>query len=204
MAWLMLQMQVYLHRSPEDSESSILHTGKETEFIPNSLLMYKSETTSGDYHHKINFCNYVRWLKIKLIIKITSNLALVVYNAAYRNVQLNPVPNSVSRKTATIDWVSDRSITFSDRMCKLSLFFLIKLRNPRFETFIIDALLAERGHSDLRLPPYHPGLNPTKPMWGSVKEHYARNNVSLRFDNARQFEWNYLRLEHTSIIKDTA
>jgi hypothetical protein len=67
--------------------------------------------------------------QIKLTEKIPQNLMLVVFNTAYRNVQLNPAPTSVSRKTATIDWLSDRDITFSDRMCRPKLYFLIKLRN---------------------------------------------------------------------------
>jgi hypothetical protein len=29
--------------------------------------MFKLGTTSGDYHHEINFDKYERWLKIKLI-----------------------------------------------------------------------------------------------------------------------------------------
>jgi hypothetical protein len=33
----------------------ILHAGGETEFIPNSLLIFKSGTPSGDYHHEIIF-----------------------------------------------------------------------------------------------------------------------------------------------------
>jgi hypothetical protein len=117
-----------------------------------------------------------------------------------------------------IDWLSGRGIPFSDRMCKPELYYLIKLCKPRFKTFKIDALLAEHGHSVLRLPPYHPDLNPIELIWASVKEYVARKNVSFRLDdamklaeekfniiteeewssrcnNARQCEQNYLRLE---------
>jgi hypothetical protein len=41
----------------------ILHAGSVTELIANSLLMFKSVTTSADYHHEINCDNYERWLK---------------------------------------------------------------------------------------------------------------------------------------------
>jgi transposase len=61
-----------------------------------------------------------------------------------------------------IDWLSDRGISFSDRMCKPELYSLNKLRKPRFKRYKIYALLAEHGHSALRLPPYHPDLNPTE------------------------------------------
>jgi transposase len=36
----------------------------------------------------------------------------------------------------------------------------------------------------LRLPPYHPDLNPIELIWASVKEYVARKNVSFRLDAA--------------------
>jgi transposase len=47
-------------------------------------------------------------------------------------------------------------------MWKPELYSVIKVRKPRFKTFKIDALLAEHGHSVLRLPPYHPDFNPNE------------------------------------------
>jgi hypothetical protein len=73
-----------------------------------------------------------------------------------------------------IEWLSGRGIPFSDRMCKPELYSLIKLLKPRFKTFKIDAVRAEHGHSVLRLPPYHPDLNPIELIWASVKEYVAR------------------------------
>jgi transposase len=138
--------------------------------------MFKSGTKSGDYHHEMNFDNCERWLKTKLIPNLPPNSVLLVDNAAYHNVQLNPAPTSSSRKSAMIDWLSDRGILFTDRMCKPELYSLIKLRKLRFKTFKIDALLAEHGHSALRLPPYHPDLNPIELIWASVKEYVARKS----------------------------
>jgi hypothetical protein len=103
-------------------------------------------------------------------------------------------------------------------MCKPELYSLIELRKPRFKSFKIDTLLAEHGHSALRLPPYHPDINPIELIWASVKEYVAIKNVSFRLDdamklaeekfnivtkeewssrcnNARRCEQNYLRLE---------
>jgi transposase len=195
-----------------------VHAGSSNGFIPNALLKFKSGTKSGDYHHEINFDNYERWLKTKLIPNLPPNSVLLVDNAAYHNVQLNPAPTSSSRKSAMIDWLSHRGIPFIDRMCKPELHSLIKFRKLRFKTFKIDALLAEHGHSTLRLPPYHPDRNPIELIWASIKEYVARKNVSFRLDdaiklteenfnivlkeewssrcsNARQCEQNYLRLE---------
>jgi hypothetical protein len=77
-----------------------------------------------------------------------------------------------------VDCLSGRGIPFSDRMCKPELYYLIKLRKPRFKTLKIDALLAEHGHSALRLPPYHPDLNPIELIWASIKE-YAPEIMSV-------------------------
>jgi transposase len=124
--------------------------------------MLKSGTKSGYYHHEMNFDNYERWLKVKLIPHLPPNSVLLVDNAAYHNVQLNPAPTYSSRKSAMIDWLSGRGIPFSDRMCKPLLYFLIKLRKPRFKTLKIDELHVEHGHSIFCLPPYHPDPNPTE------------------------------------------
>jgi transposase len=105
--------------------------------------------------------------------------------AAYHYVQLNPAPTSSSRKSAMIDWLTDRGIPFSDRICKPELYSLIKLRKPRFKAFKINAVLAEHGHSALHLPPHHPDLNPTELIWASIKEYVARKNVSLRLGKVK-------------------
>jgi ketopantoate reductase len=82
----------------------IVHAGSENGFIPNALLMCKSGTNCGDSHHEMNFENYERWLKTKLIPNLPLNSVLVVYNVAYHNLQPNPAPTSSFRKSAMIDW----------------------------------------------------------------------------------------------------
>jgi hypothetical protein len=100
--------------------------------------MFKSGTKSGDYHHEINFDNYEIWLKTNLIPNLPPNSVLFVDNAACHNVELNPAPTFSSRKSAMIDWLSGRD------MCKPELYSFIKLREPRFKTFKIYALLGKK------------------------------------------------------------
>lgn len=35
-----------------------------------------------------------------------------------------------------------------------------------------------KGHNILRLPPYHPDLNPIELVWADIKEYMARRQVS--------------------------
>jgi transposase len=46
-----------------------------------------------------------------------------------------------------------------------------------------DVLLADHGHSVLRLPPYYPDVSPIELKRASVKQYVARKNVSLRVDD---------------------
>lgn len=44
----------------------------------------------------------------------------------------------------------------------------------------LDALLEEEGHVVLRLPPYHPQLNPIELIWATVKNWVAAHNTTFR------------------------
>lgn len=83
-----------------------------------------------------------------------------------------------------MDWLSDRGFPFSGKMREPELYNLIKLYKPRFKTFKIDVLLAERGHSVLLLLTYHPDLNQTELIWRLVKDYVAREKFSFSPDYA--------------------
>lgn len=68
-------------------------------------------------------------------------------------------------------------------MLKPELYELIKRYKPTYKTYKIDAVLAEHGHSVLRLPPYHPDLNPIEMVWATVKEHIKKKNVHFSVDS---------------------
>jgi hypothetical protein len=78
----------------------------------------------------MNFGNYERWLKTKLIQNFLPNLALIVDNTAHHKVQHNPALTSSSGKNDMIDWVSYHGIPFIDQMCKAELYFLTKMHKP--------------------------------------------------------------------------
>jgi len=55
----------------------------------------------------------------------------------------------------------------------------MKMHKPQYETFAIDCLVAEHGHTVVRLPPYHPDLNLIEKMWVIVKTRIAAKNVTF-------------------------
>jgi transposase len=50
----------------------------------------------------------------------------------------------------------------------------------------IDGLLAELGHTMIRLPPYHPDLNPIEKILGIVKNKVAAKNVTFKLRDVQQ------------------
>ena len=118
----------------------------------------------------MNHANYMKWLQEKLIPNLESKSVIVVDNASYHNVQLNRHPTSNARKGEMLSWLDERGIWYSSDITKAELYDLIKMHKPQYETFAIDRLLADHGHTVLRLPPYHPDLNPIEKMWGYREE----------------------------------
>lgn len=57
---------------------------------------------------------------------------------------------------------------------------LEKLREVRDQhlEYSIDDLFEHRGHVFVRLPPYHPDLNPIEEVWGVIKRKIAKANVN--------------------------
>ena len=47
-------------------------------------------------------------------------------------------------------------------------------------------MLADHGHTVIRLPPYHPDLNPIEQIWGIVKTRIAAKNVTFKLRDVQQ------------------
>ena len=52
----------------------MVHAGSNQGFIPNALLVFKSNQTTGDYHHDMNNMNFEKWLVDKLIPNLPPNI----------------------------------------------------------------------------------------------------------------------------------
>ena len=56
-------------------------------------------------------------------------------------------------------WLTTHNIPFDKKLLRLELLALAKANKPEPQ-YIIDDIAKEKGHIILRLPPYHPDLNP--------------------------------------------
>jgi transposase len=56
---------------------------------------------------------------------------------------------------------------------------MIKTYKPKYKTFTVDELIAANGHTVLRLPPYHPGLNPIELIWADIIQHLGQITLNI-------------------------
>jgi transposase len=133
----------------------------------------------------MNHTNYKKWLQGKLIPNLKPS-SVVVDSASFHNVQVNRHPTSNARKAEMLSWLDKHGIRYSSDMTKVELYDLIKMHKPQPQTFAIDGLLAEHGHTAIRLPPYRPDLNPTEKNWDIVKNRVAEKNVTFKLRDVQQ------------------
>jgi hypothetical protein len=126
----------------------------------------------------MNHENYKKSLQEKLIHHLEFKSVTVVDNASYHNVQLNRHPTSNARKDEVLFWLDKHCIRYSSNVTKAELYDLIKMHKPQYKTAAIDCMLAEHGHTVIRLPPYHLDLNPIKNL-GDCEDQNSCKNVTF-------------------------
>lgn len=143
-------------------------------------------TKSGDYHNDMNHDNFMQWVKSKLLPNLPLNSVLIVDNASYHNVALNKDPTSATRKQDMITWLVQRNIQHDAKQTKPELYNIIKQNKSKKLQYVLDTEMAKHGHRVLRLPPYHPELNPIELIWAQVKNWVATKNLSYKLNDVIQ------------------
>lgn len=150
-----------------------------------ALLTYKSTDTTGDYHKEMNSENYEKWLRNQLIPNLPTNSVLVVDNAPYHNKYIEKLPNSNTRKQDMIDWLKNHNIPVNPNQNKPAIYDIILQNKQEHIQYSIDKIMAEYGHSVLRLPPYHPDFNPIENIWAQIKQYVAQRNVDMNMTSIK-------------------
>lgn len=160
----------------------------------------------------MNHNNFMAWVQKQLLPNLPEKSVLVIDNAAYHNV---PVKKNVtsSKKEEMLNWLIEKGLPANPKLTKPELYEIIKENKFRFPPqYKLDQLLESHGHRVLRLPPYHPELNPIEKIWALVKTWVAAHNITFKladtealtrqkFENITEQEW-YNICQHIKKYED--
>lgn len=155
----------------------ITHAGTSSGFVPNCLLAFKSVKTT-EYHEEMNFEKFKEWFTV-LLNNLNEPHMIFMDNAPYHSVQMNKAPTASNRKCEIIAWLQVNGVQSADSMLKKELLGLVKIHKPRNPTYVLDEMPKEKGHTVIRLPPYHCQYNAID--WAQVKGIFLRILVRCFF-----------------------
>jgi len=101
---------------------------------------------------------------------------VVLDNATCHCHQSNSAPNSNSFKKDMINWLTENNKNFNSTMLKPQLYNIIRKHKTVMIKYSLDGILSKEGLDIIRLPPYHPDLNPIKMIWSQIKQYIAKQN----------------------------
>ncbi|GBP05370.1 hypothetical protein EVAR_96658_1 [Eumeta japonica] len=134
------QQRGHLKEIGAGSRLIILHAGGREGFVKDSLLIFKSSSTAGDYHSSMNFSNFKKWTMEKLIPNLEPRSVIVLDNAAYHNVEVDKKPRKGSLKKTMLEWLQNHNIECNPTMLNSELYLLIQCVDIQ-KKLVIDEIL---------------------------------------------------------------
>lgn len=150
-------------------------------WVEGTDLIFKADSTTGDYHGSMNVENFTKWFIEQLIPNIQDNSVVIMDNASYHNAYKNDgVPSLNSKKSVLQEWLKHKGIPYEEDYLRPQLIELINIHRPKKECFLDDLLandplFKERKIEIVRTPQYHPELQPIEKCWAVMKQEIGRN-----------------------------
>lgn len=164
------------HRSVDSKRPGavLCCAGSLSGFVPNATTIFRkidSEDRSvADFRDK----QFENWVRLHLLPNIPKNSVVVLRNGSYNKKIINAAPTQRALKSEMEEWLRNMGVPFHPAMNKPQLNKLINLNKDKYESYAIDKILQDNNHFVLRLPPYHPDLNPVRLAW-ELKEDVLGN-----------------------------
>ena len=127
--------------------------------LPNASLLYKANTTTGDYHKQMNSQIFEKWAKEKLIPNLLKNIVVVIDITIPMVwlISLSHCANKQASKCLT-KWKNNHGLAYwkenfiFPNMRKIEFLELFKSDSPAMKTYKFDSKLAEHGQLCIEAP----------------------------------------------------
>ena len=137
--------------------------------MPGTVLLFHGKKY-GDYHKKMDGTAYEKYYTSQILPNIPRGSVIVLDNASYHSVQCEKIPTKSNTKAVIKTWLTSKRVPFNEDCNKFELIEILnRVRQSYMKQYCIDKLAIEAGHKVLRLPLYHPELNPIENVWSQEK-----------------------------------
>ena len=146
--------------------------------VPNSVWIFQSQKSSGDYHQNFNGTNFVHWFKTQFLPNLSQPSLIRLDNAKNHRTKPVTTPNGYELIKAELQQVLTASgIPFAakDTVTVATLRKKLKAYVDTVEPEVIQ-LAKQQGHEVLYTPPYHCYLQPIEMVWTQVKGEVGRQD----------------------------
>ena len=134
----------------------VVHLGGEsTGFIVGCELVYRAGMATGDYHGQMNATNFEKWIREKVIPTLAhlhQPCVIVMDNAPYHGKQIDVPPTKRSLKKDMLDYLKRHGVPCDEKNAKGKAALFDRSNPTEEKKNYIDTLLAELGHTVVRLP----------------------------------------------------
>jgi len=163
----------------------VVHAITKDGWVDGAQLVFEAKRRLGDYHGQMNWDNFSKWFSFQLLPNIPSGSIVILDNAKYHNVLVEgSFPNRCNTKDELRFWLSRNAYPWREDMLKSELLQLCARLAPAPQ-YRLDQLAAERNVVILRVPPYHPELQPIETCWAVVKN-YMGDNCDFTMSGLRE------------------
>lgn len=80
-------------------------------------------------------------------------------------------------------WLRNHNIPFEKDTLKVELHEIILRTKDHYGLYVIDQILAEQGHTVIRLPPCYSELNTIELIWAELKNWVASVNTTFKLND---------------------
>ncbi|KAM7282428.1 peroxidasin homolog [Ixodes scapularis] len=133
----------------------VTHCGNENGFVLGAGEVFCARKGTEDYHDEMDRVHYHKWFTQKLLPALPPGNVIFIDSAPFHSVKEEKVPCMSSLKKDIEARFSKKGVTWSTDMVKAELMKLVNAVKVEGDTYRIDTIASEAGHTVVRLPPYH-------------------------------------------------
>ena len=92
----------------------VVQAGRVKGWVDGADLVFKSKTSSADYHDEMNTEHYMEWFTQQLLPNLPPNSVIIVDNATFHNKQKDKAPRTANKKDGIKQWLNRQNIQCAD------------------------------------------------------------------------------------------